>query len=111
LITSAVVAVVVAVIVPVPSIIVPAMIMLKLAVAAGPISLIELLGFIARAYPSRALIGRPSVVSVMPNITIVRGIPVTIHPHIPRSRTVRASPQHAGRRRSPNPDSYRKLPE
>jgi hypothetical protein len=87
------------------------MIVLELAVVAGPIPLIKLLAFIARAYPSRALIGRPGVVSGMPNVTIVGRIPVAVHPCISRSRVVRTNPNHTWRRRRANPDTYGELPE
>ena len=59
------------VIIPVSSVLVPVMIMLELAAVALPIPVVELLPFIARAYPRGAVVGRPSVVSTVPNITIV----------------------------------------
>jgi len=101
----------VAVIIPVPSVLVPAMIVPNLAAVARPIPLVELLPFIARSYPRRALIRRPGVVSGMPNITIVRWIPVAVHPCITRSRVVRANPNHTWLRRRANPDSYVELRE
>jgi len=62
---------VVVVIVPVPSIPVPAMIMLVLAFITGPISCVILLSFVARANPRCAFIWRASIISGVPNITIV----------------------------------------
>ena len=85
--------------------------MIELAVIAGPIPRIKLLPFITRAYPRSALIRRPGVVSVVPNIAIVGRIPVTIHPDITRSRVVRTNPKHPRRRRCANPDAHGKLRE
>jgi hypothetical protein len=87
------------------------MIMLVLAVVAGPIPRIKLLPFIARAYPRSALIGRPGVVSGVPNIAIVGWIPIAVNPGISRSRIVRANPNYAWRRRWANPDAYGELRE
>jgi len=87
------------------------MIVLELAVAGRPIPRIKLLPFIARTYPRRALIWRPGVVSTVPDITIVRRIPVTVHPRVAGSRAVRTNPKHPWRGRRPNPDPYGYLRE
>jgi len=79
-ITVAVAVALIPVIIPVPSVPIPAMIVLVLALVAGPISVIKLFPIVAGAYPSGAFIGRPGVVSGVPNITIVGRIPITVHP-------------------------------
>jgi hypothetical protein len=56
------------------------MIVPDLAAVARPIPCIKLLPFITGTYPRRALIGRSRVVSGVPNITVVGGIPIAIHP-------------------------------
>jgi len=103
--------VVIPVIVPIPFVPVPAMIVLDLAIVAGPIPREKLVSFIARTYPCRAFKRRPRIVSVMPGVSIVRGVPVAIHPYISLARTVRANPNHPWSRWRSDPDSYRKLPE
>jgi hypothetical protein len=63
--------VVVLVVVPIPFVFIPAMIVLDLTIVAGPIPCIKLLPFVARAYPRRALVRRPGVVSGVPSVSIV----------------------------------------
>lgn len=71
-----------AVIVPDLLIPVPAVIVLELAVAARPIPLIELLRFVGRIHPNRALEGSPAVVATVPDTAAIGGAPVASHPGV-----------------------------
>ena len=98
-------------IVAVPSVSVPAMIVLILAVVARPVTCVKLLALIAGGDPRGAFIGRARVIAIVPNVTIVGWIPVAVNPCISRSRVVRTNPNHARRRRRADPDAYGELPE
>ena len=94
------------VVIAIPSVPVPAMIMLELAFVTGPVARIILFPFIARADPSRAFIRRPGVIAIVPNVAIVGWIPVAVYPCVALARAGWANPNHARRRRctNPNPD-------
>ena len=93
-------------IVAVPSVSVPAMIVLILAVVARPVTCVKLLALIAGGDPRGAFIGRARVIAIVPNVTIVGWIPVTVYPCVALAGVGWANPNHAwrGRCANPNPD-------
>ena len=93
-------------IVAVPSVSVPAMIVLILAVVARPVTCVKLLALIAGGDPRGAFIGRARVIAIVPNVTIVGWIPVAVNPRISGPGVGRANPNHTrrGRCANPNPD-------
>ena len=61
---------------------VPVVIVFKAAVVAVPIAAVEAATFMARAYPARAGIRRPSPVAPVPNVMAIHGIPITVNPDV-----------------------------
>jgi hypothetical protein len=87
-------------------VLIPMMIVLEGAAAAGPIALEVLPPFIPRADPNRPVIGRPRVVPLVPDLPMVDWIPIAIQPYVAGSRRLGVRMEDWGRRGWANLNPY-----
>jgi hypothetical protein len=90
---------------------IPVVVVFDAAVVPFPIAFEEPLSVVMRAYPSSALVGRPSPIASMPCIVPVYRIPVAFYPDEVGAWAVWADSHDARRRRGTDSDSDGNLSE
>jgi hypothetical protein len=91
------------------AIVVPVMVVWTVAPRSAPVSFEEPIALIAGPYPTRAFIGWTRPVAIVPLIATPHGIPITIHPKKARAGCGRPNPDNPWWRRRPDSDSNRKI--
>src|SRR5689334_7460033 len=105
----AMIAVVIAIMIATIVVTIPIVRVTDAGVLAFPVALEPLAIFMTRTDPARSGVRSPCPVALVPDIAVVHGIPVAIHPGVAGAWSHRANRDHARRRWRPNPDSHGNL--
>jgi hypothetical protein len=84
---------------------IPTMVVLHSAALALPVAIVITLSIVARRYPVRSAIGRTSPIPIMPAVVTLDRIPIAVDPNIIGTRSHWPNSNHARRRRWADPDA------
>jgi hypothetical protein len=88
-----------------PTLVVPAVIMIEAAALSLPVAVIVSAALVARSDPRCTAVRRVSPITPVPDVAAVDHIPITVNPHVTRTRRNRSHTVHARWRRRADPDS------